>query len=197
MEERPFAWMDPRLEVRPTAKYGRGVYAKKDIKKDEVLFVIGGYVLTIEDENGFDEALADKPMEVSEYFSIGPLHPSQMDLLPSHIVNHSCDPNVGFDGQIFMVAYRDIRKDEELVYDYAMSMHSHHERENPYSLNCMCGSSLCRGTVTEDDWKLPELQERYDGYFQHYLQKKIRASKKESRAKELARSNESRMVTQG
>jgi hypothetical protein len=37
----------------------------------------------------------------------------------------------------------------------------------------MCGSLDCRGYVSGSDWKLPELQRRYHGYFSPYLQERI------------------------
>jgi hypothetical protein len=42
----------------------------------------------------------------------------------------------------------------------------------------MCGSPNCRGLITEEDWKIPELQKKYDGYFSWYLQEKIDGIKK-------------------
>jgi hypothetical protein len=48
----------------------------------------------------------------------------------------------------------------------------------PYKLACNCGAKNCRGIVTDNDWKLPDLQQRYDGYFQWYLQEKIDRLKK-------------------
>ncbi|GIT46042.1 MAG: hypothetical protein Ct9H300mP12_06270 [Acidimicrobiales bacterium] len=36
-------------------------------------------------------------------------------------INHSCDANVGFRGQVLYVAMRDIAIDEELCHDYAMA----------------------------------------------------------------------------
>ena len=32
--ERMFSWMNPKLEVRDTGKYGKGVFAKENLKKD-------------------------------------------------------------------------------------------------------------------------------------------------------------------
>ena len=44
----------------------------------------------------------------------------------------------------------------------------------PYpGFDCRCGSPLCRGRVTDSDWRIPELQERYDGWFSWYLQRRI------------------------
>jgi len=168
--------MNPKLEIRATDKYGsggKGVYALEDIEKDAVLFVMGGYILSIEDENTLRGVVADKPIELSPNFSIGPLRPSDLDRMPQHWVNHSCDPNVGFDGQIFMVAMRAIQKHEEILYDYGMVMHPNPNSSSYFSMRCLCGSPQCRGTITEDDWQRPELQARHDGYFQHFLQKKI------------------------
>jgi len=35
-------------------------------------------------------------------------------------INHSCEPNVGFAGNVVLVAMRDIEAGEELTTDYAM-----------------------------------------------------------------------------
>lgn len=87
--------------------------------------------------------------------------------------NHSCDPNSGFKGQMFLVAMRNIKKGEQVTFDYAMVL-SKAKNVSFYKIKCFCGSKNCRGYVTEDDWKKPELQKKYDGYFQWYLQDKIK-----------------------
>jgi len=56
-----FSWMNPKLEVRQTERIGKGVFAKEAIKQGEMLFVMGGYILTIEDENNLKGIVADKP----------------------------------------------------------------------------------------------------------------------------------------
>jgi SET domain-containing protein len=191
--------MNPKLEIRKTDKYGKeirpefvggkkiykntgengeGVFTRKNIKKDEMLMVLGGYILTIKDENNLRGIVADKPIEISEEFSIGPLEPSDLELMPQHYINSSCDPNAGFKGQIFLVAMRNIKKGEEIAYDYAMVMNSNEKSNSYFKIKCLCGSKNCRGYIAEDDWKIPELQKRYDGYFQWHLQKKINKIKK-------------------
>jgi hypothetical protein len=84
-------------------------------------------------------------------------------------LSSACDPNVGFNGQITYVAMRDIEPGEELCHDYSM------ERADDYFLDCRCGSDLCRGKVTGQDWKKPELQLIYDNYFSCYILSIIRA----------------------
>ncbi len=172
-----FSWMNPKLTIRTTDKYGRGVFSTAQIDKDEILFVMGGYILSIEDENRLRGQVADKPIEISEDYSIGPRTPGDMLLMPQHYVNHSCNPNAGFRGQVFMVAMRNISKKEEILYDYAMIIHSNSRSTAYFKMTCRCGASNCRGVIDEEGWKLPELQKKYDGYFQWYLQEKINALK--------------------
>lgn len=169
-----FSWMHPALGIRETDRYGKGVFAKTALAKNEILMVMGGYILTIEDENHLTGVVADKPIELSDRFSIGPRNPDDLARMPQSWINHGCDPNCGFKGQIFLVAMRDIAADEEIACDYAMVMNSSPDSDSYFSMTCHCGSALCRGVVKEDDWQRPELQARYDGYFTWFLQEKIR-----------------------
>lgn len=180
---RMFSWMNPKLEVRETGHYGKGVFATGEIAADEMLFVMGGYVLTIEDENNLRGVVADKPIEISEHFSIGPRRPADLVRMPQHYVNHSCEPNAGFKGQIFLQAMRWIEPGEEITYDYAMVMHSSPESSSFFTMECRCGRPGCRGVVSENDWNIPELQQRYGGWFQWFLQEKIDTAKRSRRAK--------------
>ena len=72
-----------------------------------------------------------------------------------------------------MVAIREINSGEEITYDYAMVMNPHKDSNTYFTMECLCGSNICRGVITEDDYKRPDLQERYSGYFSWFLQKKI------------------------
>ncbi|MBW6496657.1 MAG: SET domain-containing protein, partial [Burkholderiaceae bacterium] len=195
---KPYSWMNPKLAVESTDKYGgmqrrsetgetfeyvggfgRGVFARQKVRKDEVLFVMGGYILTIADEDALEDGLSDKPIELSVDFSIGPRSPLDLPRMPQHYVNHSCDPNSGFDGQIIIVAMRDIEVDEEITYDYAMIMISNENSKSYFSFDCKCGSDLCRRIIRESDWQIGDLQRRYQGYFSHAVAKLIAANTRE------------------
>ncbi len=67
---------------------------------------------------------------------------------------------------------RNIKKDEEVTFDYAMVLHRTRGCK-PYRLACKCGGGDCRKVITDMDWRIPELQERYAGYFSWFLQEKI------------------------
>ena len=60
-------------------------------------------------------------------------------------------------------AMRDIAADEELTLDYCLF------DSLPGRMTCRCGTTHCRGVITGDDWRRPELQVRYAGWFSRYL----------------------------
>jgi uncharacterized protein len=89
-------------------------------------------------------------------------------------LNHSCEPNLGLQGQIVFVALRHIAADEELTFDYAMN------DDEPGEMQCFCGRPHCRGTITGSDWRKPEIQSKYIGYFSWFIQRRIDAMRKAS-----------------
>jgi uncharacterized protein len=85
-----------------------------------------------------------------------------------YFLNHSCDPNVWMGGDLAVVARRPIASGTEVTIDYALV-----EGEAGYRLDgCRCGAPDCRGVVTGEDWRLPELRERYRGHFLPFLERR-------------------------
>jgi uncharacterized protein len=160
--ERNFSWMNPKLEVRDTKKYGKGVFAKEDIKKGETLAVFGGYVVKL------DEEPTDSGIQISENLILSSLNYTEQ----TDYINHSCNPNSGIKGQNFLVSIIKIKKNEQITFDYAMCLYSQTKKAD-YTIDCLCESKNCRKIVTSNDWKIPDLQKRYNGYFQLFLQEKI------------------------
>lgn len=87
---------------------------------------------------------------------------------PADWINHACGPNAGLRGPTLLTALRDIDVGEEITFDYATSDGSAYDE-----FECQCGHRLCRGRVTGEDWRLPELWARYDGHFSPYLTRRI------------------------
>ncbi len=164
-----FCWINPKLEVRETPHCGKGNFATGNIDKDELLMIHGGWFMTRAEETKLTAPYNDYGLPVTENLV---LYSEENDAF----INHSCDPNAGYKGQIFLVAMRDIDAGEEICIDYATILHAS-EGVEPYRLKCYCGSDNCRDVITDEDWKIPELQKRYDGYFQHFLQEKLEALK--------------------
>ena len=162
---RPTAYLSPKLECKPHRGKGDfGVFAREPVRAGEVVVVWGGDVMTA-------EKFAELPLYVQQ-------HSLQVEedlyLVPDAVdeaadfINHSCEPNTGMSGQIVLVALYDIAPGEEVCFDYAMS------DGGPYDeFVCACGAPSCRGKITGNDWKRPELWERYAGHFSPYLQRRI------------------------
>jgi SET domain-containing protein len=83
------------------------------------------------------------------------------------LVNHSCDPNLGWAGDA-LVTLRDIEAGEELVVDYAMST-----TDPGWFLRCHCPSYRCRQMVEGTDWQIRQLQQRYAGHWAPPVQEVI------------------------
>jgi len=101
--------------------------------------------------------------EVGENWYHGPLADSEFD--PADYMNHSCDPNTWFINDATMVARRDIKKGEEVTYDYATS-----EIAANFVLPCNCGASDCRQIVHGSDYRLNEsMREKYGKHVMAYM----------------------------
>ncbi len=65
------------------------------------------------------------------------------------------------------MALRDIVAEEELTFDYAMT------DDEPYEMQCNCGTPTCRKVITGHDWMKKEVQRKYDGYFSWFIQRRL------------------------
>jgi SET domain-containing protein len=164
LEQIPCSWLSPKLESRTNLeKGGNGVYAVEPISKGDVLAMFGGVVLTGEQLKTVTETERSLSIQVED-----DLYLVTRVAGPGDHFNHSCDPNSGLNGQIAIVAMRDIAVGEEVTFDYATCDSSDYDE-----FRCACGADTCRGQVTGKDWKQPELWEKYEGYFSPYLARKI------------------------
>lgn len=169
------SWLNEKITVGASNIEGEGMVAQSKIFKDEMLIVQGGQCLHIDE---IDAAEQDEysywGFQVEEKIYIFPIFVNKKPILDGIFkVNHSCEPNAGFSGQITLVAMRDIEPGEEILFDYAMTDIQFDGDIEWNPAPCHCGSVNCRKNITGKDWKLPELHERYKGYFSHHVTKAI------------------------
>jgi hypothetical protein len=163
----PLSYLSPKTEVQESKIHGRGLFATGDIAKDEIIAVKGGHIVdgkTLREE--ITPVLGPVEIQIGDDLFIAPVCDEERELSMLYL-NHSCDPNLGVRGEITFVAMRDIRAGEELTHDWAMT------DDDDYSIECNCGASDCRKTLTGKDWQRGDLQKRYAGYFSAYLARKI------------------------
>ncbi len=160
-------WISPKaIKGTPSEIAGRGLVAVEAIGKDEVVAVKGGHIVTSEQLGAMSERLQNSDVQITDDLHLVALSDEEYEGVMLFI-NHSCEPNVGFAGNVVLVAMRDIDAGEELTIDYAMF------DDYDGSLTCTCGRPTCRGSVDGRDWQRPDLQARYRGYFSWYLARKM------------------------
>ncbi|MBI2055309.1 MAG: SET domain-containing protein-lysine N-methyltransferase [Candidatus Sungbacteria bacterium] len=165
------SWVNPKLEVRPSSIGGRGVFAREPIAKGELLTTSCGRVIDTKTyyeevtKYGWDSAFNIGPDKYLAPFD--PANPSA-----DWPVNHSCEPNAIQATDDNMVARRDIVAGEEVTHDYATT-----EEDPDWRMECNCGTPNCRKVITGNDWKIPEVQKKYRGFFTNSIQQKIDGDK--------------------
>ncbi len=142
--------MNKWLEIRESPIQGKGAFAHIDIPAGTRIIEYTGEIITHEEA---DERYDDAAMHRHHTFLFAVDEDTVIDGAnsdnPAKYINHSCDPNcepVVEGKRIFIDALRDIKKGEELFYDYAYERdHDGSDDESLY--HCLCGSPKCRGTI--------------------------------------------------
>ena len=152
------------------------MFASAPIKQGEVVNIWGGTLLLTEEDIATSDQAKEWRAKGYVWATIGEglylaalLNEGEEDL--TELINHSCDPNVWMKDEVTLVTRRDIVVGEELTIDYAM-LGEDEEWVGPWE--CRCGSELCRGRYTGNDWRQKELQERYRNHFSPFICERIR-----------------------
>jgi hypothetical protein len=168
MESSPLSYLSPKAGVRNSPIHGRGLFAIGEFRPGEIVCIKGGYIFDRAALGEIAPALGPAEIQIADDLFIGPRHAGERDAAMI-FSNHSCDPNIGVQGQIVFVALRQIAIGEELTHDWATT------DDDDYSMTCRCGAPCCRGVITGQDWRNKDLQRKYRGMFSWYLQRKISA----------------------
>src|SRR3712207_4282696 len=152
-------WITPKaVKGAPSGIAGRGLLAVEPIDAGEVVAVKSGHIVTTEELRSLPERLQNSDVQITDDLHLVALTDDEYEAVMLFI-NHSCGPNVGFAGNVVLVAMHDIAAGEELTTDYAVF--DDHEGV----MDCACGHAADRRRVDGRDWRRPELQERYRGWF--------------------------------
>ncbi len=161
-----YNYLTPLAEVRPVPGAGFGSFATSTIVRGTVVATFGGTGCDRATFDAADEDRRSRSIQIDDdLFLLGP--PSRE---PGDCVNHSCNPNSGPRNGVQIVAMRDIAIGEEITFDYGTTDGSDYD-----SFECVCGTENCRGLISGTTWKIPELQQKYHGWFSPYLQRRIDA----------------------
>ncbi|MBL8961530.1 MAG: SET domain-containing protein-lysine N-methyltransferase [Gemmatimonadetes bacterium] len=145
-EPQPFVVKRSRIQ-------GRGGWATRDIKKGEwIVEYVGEKITWAESDRRYDDEKMSRHhtflFTLDKRYVIDAANEGN----DARYINHSCDPNceaVITKGHIYIAALRNIKKGEELFYDYSYARDKNTTEEDEKLYVCRCGSAKCRGTILE------------------------------------------------
>lgn len=136
--------------------FGKGLFAGENIRKNEVVLIFEGRAY----EAGHN---SDLPRKIKNHVIQFGKHRWLYPKDEARFINHSCEPNCGIKGLFKIVAMRNIKKGEELTYDYDTTENS------DWTLECKCGSPSCRKIIRGYRYLPEKLKRKYQGYISAWL----------------------------
>lgn len=119
------------------------MYAGQNIKKGQVIHLLYGDIVS------FDECI-ERIRAGSEAQDDSLQVGFELDMIledMGHFFNHSCDPNAGVRKISELIAIKDIKRGEEITFDYSSTIGPNVTSE-VWTMECLCGSRNCRKLVS-------------------------------------------------
>ena len=131
----------------------RGLYAARNIKDRTKIIEYKGKIITkkqVEEDPKFDNDKAIYLFNINKKYDLD----GDFKYNTARLINHSCSPNcevMDYKKQLWVFAMRDIKKNEELTYDYGFSFDKDYKQ-----YVCKCGSKNCVGYIVREGsrWRI-------------------------------------------
>ena len=131
----------------------RGVYAAKNIKAGKIIIYYKGKIITkkeTEKNPKYDNDKAIYLFNLNNRYDLD----GDFEYNDARLINHTCNPNCEVAGKglkLWIFALRDIKKGEELSYDYGFGYD-----ENYKDFVCKCGAQNCCGYIVREGsrWRI-------------------------------------------
>jgi SET domain-containing protein len=140
---------DTVYEIRPSPIQGRGVFARRRIRRGQrIIEYAGERISNKEADRRYDDATMRRHHTFLFTLDKKTVVDGGKDGNDARLINHSCDPNCEAlikDGKIWIYAKKTIQPGTELAYDYQYERTADPADEKFYI--CKCGSPKCRGSI--------------------------------------------------
>lgn len=158
---------EKKIYIQKSNIQGRGAFAKNPILKGEhVCFLKGKEVSIIQlkkrYESGEERKNLTDPLQIAnnKYIILKDKY---------KYINHSCSPNMGVRGKNELRALKDIKRGEEITYDYSTTEWEDikewgNERKfyaEYWKMPCKCHTKVCRKIVKEFTFLSKRLKKKY------------------------------------
>jgi len=104
-----------KFYISRSAIHGYGIFARRLIKKGEVIFIIKGQLISWRISNEREALTGPDWIGVGKNQWIDPAGRT------GQYINHSSEPTCGIKGRVSVCALQDIKKNEEVTIDYAIT----------------------------------------------------------------------------
>jgi len=149
--------------IRGSKIHGKGAFAKCDIPKGVKIIEYIGEKITKAESDRRAEAMPKASKRGSGAVYIFQLNQrydidGNVSWNPARFINHACETNCESDiiaGKIWIIATRDIKKGEELHYDYGYNLDNWQEHK------CFCKKPSCLGyiVIKNQRWRVRKILE--------------------------------------
>ena len=131
----------------------RGLYASKDIKSGVKIIDYVGKLITkkeAQQNSKFDNTRDIYLFDINEKYDLD----GDFKWNAARLINHSCNPNCEVEGaglKLWIGSLREIKKGEELTYDYGFGYDADYKQ-----FPCKCGSVNCVGYIVREGsrWRI-------------------------------------------
>ena len=128
MAKKTLTWK--KLYLGQTSRTGEEVFVNVNFKKGNLIFTWKEVLK----KDTYLSYVGDRWLQIEKCQWIAPIR-NNLGLY----INHSCNPNSGIKNSVKIVAMKNIRRGEEVIFDYSTS-----ESENGWYLICHCQNKNCR-----------------------------------------------------
>ena len=168
--------------VRTSKIHGKGVFARRPIRKGTKVIEYTGDIISVDKANKVGVETIDGHTHTMLFTVDDDRVINGNTGGDAKYINHSCSPNceaVQYGDKIFIESLRSIPKGEELTYDYHLEVDGKITDKVVKEYACFCGSPNCRGTQIA-----ASLLKKYKKKLE---KKKAKAEKKAARKAEKAK----------
>ena len=138
-----------------------GLYANRDIKKGTKIIEYKGKIISVkqsETDPKFDNGRAIYLFNLNKRYDLD----GDFKFNTARLINHSCDPNCEVFGsglKVFVYAMKNIKKGDELSYDYGFNFDSDYKQ-----FPCKCRSKNCIGFIVREGsrWRIKKLKRKFN-----------------------------------
>ncbi len=163
-------WVNPKLKAGKSKIHGDGVFTDEKILEGEKVMEFGGELISR--EQAFSGNYRSRSVWIVDTDHYLALPKSDKEESLDENINHSCDANTWLINEVTIVSKRDIETGEEITLDQGTWNFEDSEYTDDKE-PCFCGANDCRKVLTENDWKIPSVQEKYKSHFHPIIQKMI------------------------